>query len=300
MQLTLSNLSNRVLTALLVFTVAFALAPQAAVAQDVEEHKDIVYGSVGGMDLGLDVYVPANVESPPLVVYVHGGAWRAGSKEGGVPMQFVENGFAVASLDFRASTDAQFPAMLHDIKGAIRYLRDHAGNFGYDSEKFAIAGSSSGAHLAALVGVTNGHKELEGTIGGHADTSSDVQAIISYFGASDLTTILSQSTPRGLGVREPALELLLGALPEDNAELAELASPVYHVDAGDPPLLLFHGDRDFQMPINQSHQLEGAYDVLGLDVQFDTVHGSAHGGPGFFDEDHLPVALEFLKRTIGN
>jgi acetyl esterase/lipase len=300
MHLTLSNLSNRVLTALLIFAVAIALTPQAALAQDVEEHKDVVYGSIDGMDLGLDVYVPANGDSPPLVVYVHGGAWRTGSKSGGVPMQFVENGFAVASLDFRASTDAQFPAMVHDIKGAIRFLRDHAGDFGYNSEQFAISGSSSGAHLAALVGVTNGHKELEGTIGGHVDTSSDVQAIISYFGASDLTTILSQSTPRGLGVREPALELLLGSLPEENKDLAELASPVYHVDAADPPLLLFHGDRDFQMPINQSHQLDGAYEALGLDVHFDTVHGAAHGGAGFFDEDHLPVALEFLKRTIGH
>ena len=300
MHLTLSNLSNRVLTALLVFAVAIALAPQAAVAQDVEEHIDIVYGNIDGMDLGLDVYVPANVDSPPLVIYVHGGAWRGGSKDRGAPMQFVENGFAVASLDFRSTNDAQFPAMVHDIKGAIRYLRDHAGDFGYNSENFAITGSSSGGHLAALVGVTNGHPDLEGTIGGHPDTSSDVQAIISYFGASDLTTILSQSTPFGLGVREPALEALLGALPEDDPETAKLASPVTHVDPSDPPLLLFHGDRDPQMPINQAHQLEGAYEALGLDVHFDPVHGAAHGGAAFYDEDHLPVALEFLRRTIAH
>jgi acetyl esterase/lipase len=300
MHLIPTKLNNRVLMTALVFAIAIALAPQLAVAQDIEEHKDIVYGTVDGVDFGLDVYVPTNVDNPPLVIQVHGGAWSGGSKDGGVPMQFVENGFAVASLDFHSSNDAQFPAMVHDIKGAIRYLRDHAGDFGYNSEQFAITGASSGAHLAALVGVTNGHKELEGTVGGHLDTSSDVQAIISYFGASDLTTILSQSTPRGLGVREPALERLLGMLPEHNQALAELASPVYHVDADDPPLLLFHGDRDFQMPINQSIQLQGAYEILGLDVHFDPVHGAAHGGPLFFDEDHLPPALEFLRRTVGH
>lgn len=279
-----------------VVTVAVLAAP--AMGQDVQEFRDVEYATVDGTKLALDIYMPANVESPPLVVHLHGGAWRGGSKEGGVPMQFVENGFALASLDFRSSNDARFPAMVHDIKGAIRMLRAHAGDYGYNAGRIAITGASSGAHLAALVGVTNGVQELEGTVGGHNEISSDVQAIISYFGASDLTTILDQSTPFGLNLRGPALEALLGALPKDDPETAKLASPVYHVDAGDPPLLLFHGDRDPQMPINQSHQLEGAYEELGLDVTFDTVHGSAHGGPGFFDERHLPPAIAFLNRTI--
>ncbi len=154
--------------------------------------------------------------------------------------------------------------------------------------------------LATLVGVTNGHSQLEGNVGGNLTTSSDVQAIISYYGASDLTTILQQSTPFGVGVRAPALELLLGAVPEAAPELAEMASPVKHVDPGDPPLLLLHGDRDPQMPINQAHQLEGVYEALGLDVYFDVVHGSAHGGDGFYAPDHLERAIAFLERTIGH
>ena len=173
------------------------------------EFKDVIYASPDGMDLGLDLYLPENGDNPALIVQVHGGAWRFGNKEGGVPLQFVEHGFAVASLDFRQSTDAAFPAMVHDIKAAIRYLRANADVYGYNATNIAITGASSGAHLAQVVGVSNGHTELEGTLGNHLDTFSDVQAILSYFGASDLTTILSQSTPFGLNVRAPALDSYL-------------------------------------------------------------------------------------------
>lgn len=260
---------------------------------------DIVYAAPDGSPLGLDIHMPAGARNPPLIVQVHGGAWRFGDKSGGVPMQFVEHGYAVASLDFRQSTQAPFPAMVHDIKAAIRFLRANAADYGYDPSRIVITGASSGAHLAQVVGVSNGHPGLEGDLGDFTGTSSDVQAIISYFGASDLTTILSQSTPFGLGVREPALELLLGALPDQNEALAKLASPVYLVDANDPPLLLLHGDRDPQMPINQSLQMLGAYKAHGLDATFDPVHGAVHGGPGFFDEEHLANALAFLARTVG-
>ena len=293
---------NRCVSAMWVFVLSYVLLSQNVFAQDVHEYKDVVYGTVEGKDLGLDIYVPSNLDSPPLLVFVHGGAWRNGTKDRVDPMlQFVDAGFTVASLDFRQSTEARFPAMIHDIKGAIRFLRKHKDDYGYNSARIAVSGSSSGGHLAALVGVTNGHGELEGSVGGNANTSSDVQAIISYYGASDLTTILAQSTPFGLRVREPALELLLGAIPEEVPELAELASPVQHVDPTDPPLLLLHGDRDPQMPINQAHQLEGAYERLGLDVYFDVVHGAAHGPhSAFVTEDHLDRAIGFLKRTIGD
>jgi acetyl esterase/lipase len=284
------------LIAVMLFTISLSTLPVMA---QTNEYKDILYASPDGQDLGLDIYIPDSVVNPPLVVQVHGGAWRFGEKAGGVPMEFVEHGYAVASLDFRQSTDAPFPAMIHDIKAAIRFLRANASDYGYDASKIAITGASSGAHLALLVGVSNGHPELEGTLGNHLDTSSAVQAIVSYFAATDLTTILSQSTPFGLSVREPALELLLGSLPQDNETLARLASPVSLVDANDPPLLLLHGDRDPQMPINQSLQMFGAYKAAGLDVTFDPVHGAVHGGPGFFDEEHLGNALAFLQRTIG-
>ena len=267
-------------------------------AQQMIKTADIEYAEVDGKSLALDLYLPANVQNPPLIVQVHGGAWRAGTKESGVPLEFVEAGYAVASLDFRQSTEAPFPANVHDIKAGIRYLRGHAETYGYNADKIAITGASSGAHLALLVGVSNGNPQLEGNVGHHHNDSSDVQAILSYFAATDLTTIMDQSTPFGVNLRGPALVQLLGSLPEDNPELAKLASPVYQADANDPPLILFHGDRDPQMPINQSLQMLGVYEELGLNVKFIPVHGAVHGGPQFFDKKPLPMALEFLDRTI--
>ena len=253
---------------------------------------------VDGKNLLLDLYMPDGVESPPLVVWIHGGVWR-GQDKGRLPALFARNGFATASLEFRLSPEARFPATVHDIKAGIRFLRANAEKYGYSTAHIAIAGGSSGGHYAALVGVTNGHPDLEGMVGDHLDESSDVDAIISYFGASNLTTILDQSTRRGLDMRVPALELLLGGLPADTKQLAELASPVFHVDRDDPPLLLLHGDQDLTMPINQSLELEGVYESLGLDVSLEVPHGAGHYGVEFFTGSNSTIALAFLRRTVG-
>ena len=266
-------------------------------SQVAREYKDIVYAKVGSKNLAMDIFIPAGISTPPLLVWVHGGAWRSGSKES-VPPAFIGNGFAVASLDFRQSTEAPFPAAVHDIKAAIRFLRAKAQEYGYKGDRIAIGGASSGGHLAALVGVTNGNAQLEGDIGDQTNQSSSVQGIVDYYGASNLMTILAQSTPHGLSVRKPALELFLGALPENVVELAELASPVIHVDQNDPPLLLIHGDQDPQMPINQSHELEGKYSALNLDVSFDVVHGGFHGGEIFYSGKHLAIMWAFLHRIL--
>ena len=160
----------------------------------------------------LDLYL-AEEPGAPLIVWVHGGAWRSGSKDN-VPIEaLVGRGYNIASVEYRLSPVARFPAQVHDIKAAIRYLRGHAEEYGYDGSRFAIAGSSAGGHLAALVGVTNGHSELEGAIGDHRDQPSDIQAIIDLYGPTNFLTILKQSTPHGLSVRVPALQLLMGGQP---------------------------------------------------------------------------------------
>lgn len=283
--------------------VAFALtlatvAGPADAAAASRSQRDIVYAMVDGKPLGLDLHLPAGVERPPLVVYVHGGAWSAGDKSL-YPTFLVDGGFAVASLDFRSTNDAPFPANAHDIKAAIRYLRANAARYGYRADRIAVAGASSGGHLAALVGTSNGDARLEGGEGAHAAGSSGVQAIVSWFGASNLTTILAQSTPGGLAVRVPALQRLLGAQPDAVPELARLASPVFHVDARDPPLLLLHGDQDAQMPVNQSLELEGAYRKAGLPVELVILNGVGHDGDPFFRDEPAAKVVAFLKRTIG-
>jgi acetyl esterase/lipase len=277
--------------------VIILFATMACYSQTAPTHKDIVYATVYGKELKLDLYLPSNPVTSGLLVFVHGGAWRGGSKDG-VPKVFPDNGIPTASIEFRQSTEAKFPAQIHDIKAAIRFLRANARTYGYNAQKIVIVGSSSGGHLAALTGVTHGNAELEGKVGDRLQHSSDVQAIVDYYGATNLTTILAQSTPFGLNVRKPALELLLGSEPDKNIELARLASPVFHVDSADPPLLIFHGEQDPQMPISQSHELAGAYKKLGLDVQFEVVYGAAHGGDLFYTPDRLKLAIDFVKKHL--
>ncbi len=259
--------------------------------------RGITFARVDDTELKLDLYRP---DGPPvgLIVWVHGGAWRGGSREGVDLKGLVALGWAVASVDYRLSTTARFPAQIHDIKAAIRHLRAHAGDYGYPANRFVIAGSSAGGHLAALVGVTNGHAGLEGTVGENAGVSSDVQAIVDLYGASDLTTILAQSTSHGLSVRVPALDLLLGGQPDAVPEVAKLASPVFHLDAHDPPLFLMHGDQDNQMPIEQSRELVAAYRKLGLPVQFEVQPGSGHGGPAFTSGASLRLIDAFLRTHL--
>lgn len=124
-----------------------------------------------------------------------------------------------------------FLAQIHDIKAAIRFLRAETRTYGYDAERIAISGGSSGGHLAAFVGVTNGHAVLEGEVGAHLDQSSSVQAIVDYYGSTNLASILRQSKPHGLSVRQPALDLLLGGQPEAVPKLPSVGT---HVDATDP------------------------------------------------------------------
>ncbi len=261
--------------------------------------KDIEFGRVGTNVLRLDLY-RSPVQKGPLIVWVHGGAWRAGSKDEMPLRTLADEGWPCASVDYRLSPVARFPAQAHDIKAAIRFLRASAEALQIDASRIVIAGASAGGHLAALVGVSNGNPELEGEIGGNLKESSSVQGIMSFYGAANLTTILAQSTPHGLSVRIPALELLLGGQPDQQRDLARLASPVFHVDKSDPPLLLMHGDQDPQMPINQSHELEGAYAAAGLPVHFEVVHGAGHGGPRFSDAARLAIIRQFLLNLSRN
>ena len=276
------------------FICSLILVTAAALA---DTQTDIEYAKVGETSLKLDLHRP-QAENPPLIVYVHGGGWRAGSKTDTPIVDLYDKGFAIASVDYRLSTQAVFPAQVHDIKAAIRFLRAKAGLYHINASKIAIIGSSAGGHLAALVGVTNGNPELEGKIGEHLDQSSDVQVIVSFFGASNLETILSQSTPKGRDFRIPALKLLLGDTPDKKPELAKLASPVTHLDKNDPPLLLIHGDADPQMPPQQSRDLAKAYESLGLPVTLIMLPGSLHGGAEFYDEERTAIVAKFLDKVL--
>ncbi|MDE0867209.1 MAG: alpha/beta hydrolase [Rubripirellula sp.] len=288
------------LVVLFAFSWVLVIMKRPCHAEDSAANRaGIVYVTRETVPLQLDFYLPTEQHGPaPLVVWVHGGAWRSGSRQQVPVTGLLDHGFAIASLDYRLSGDAPFPAQIHDIKAAIRYLRSNAVELGIDPDRIAIAGASAGGHLAALAGVSQGVQELTGLETNSQQPPDHVAAIVSFYGASNLETILQQSTPHGLGVRVPALQLLLRSQPDQKPKLARLASPVTHVDAVDPPLLLIHGDQDPQMPINQSHELKGAYDQAGVKVEFDVVHGGAHGGAVFYSADRIRRVAEFLSTSL--
>jgi len=262
-----------------------------------DTQTDIEYARVGDHSLKLDLHTPKTANAP-LLVYVHGGAWRAGSKSDVPIAKLLDHGFAIASVDYRLSTQAVFPAQIHDIKAAIRFLRAKSELYHLNTSRIGIIGSSAGGHLAALVGVTNGHGALEGKVGESLSQSSDVQCIVSLYGASNLQTILSQSTEFGLKMRVPALQLLLGGQPTEKPDLARLASPVAHLDKHDPPLLLIHGDADPQMPPAQSQEFAKAYEAAKLPVQLILLPGSKHGGAEFYDDDRTAIIAKFLQTHL--
>ena len=276
------------------FTIYFISSFFRVHAQADISQRNIVYAEVANRKLLLDVYMPSTVKNPYLIIWIHGGAWHSGSKEN-PPLELVSSGYAIASVDFRVSTEAAFPASVHDIKAAIRFLRGNAKKYGYRSDKLVIWGSSSGGHLATLVGITNNDSYLEGNEGNYLKESSSVQAIIDFYGPTNFLTILNQSTPHVISVRAPALAILLGKPVEQVEDLAKKASPVYQVDASDPPLLIVHGEQDNQVPINQSLDLMNVYKKNSLAVQFESIPGAGHGGDVFYKTEGKKMIEKFLS-----
>lgn len=282
---------------LLQLTCLLTLFTQAQ--RDTLITKNIVYAEPGGKKLLLDVYVPGGKKDPYLIVWVHGGAWRSGSKES-PPLGLLGSGYAIASVNYRLTGEAPFPALIHDIKASIRFLRGNAKKYGYRSDKIIIWGSSAGGHLAALVGTTNNDPYLEGNSGAYQNESSSVQVVMDFYGPTDFLTILNQSTPHGISVRVPALTLLLGKPVEQVPELARKASPVYQVDPTDPPLLLVHGDQDNQVPVNQSLELMAMYKKNALPVQIEFIPGAGHGDNVYYKKDVQVIIEKFLKQYLEN
>lgn len=265
-----------------------------------QNYADVPYVERSTGKLELDIYLPEGVENPPLVVWVHGGAWRFSDKNDPLALPIVSHGFALASLDFRQSTDAPFPAQLQDIKEAIRFLRSNAARYGYSANKLALWGHSSGGHLAALAGTTQSDPLWDDGKSVYQSVDTNVQAIVAMAAPTNLSTILHQSAPQGLRVREPALELLLDGSLEEAAvgERAKQASPVFQVDPADPPLLLMHGLQDSQVPVNQALELEYAYQEQGLHVESVWIPDADHGSPQYFDGPYFEQVVEFLRTQL--
>ena len=256
--------------------------------------KDIEFAKVNDQSLKLYLYLPAKSKDATLIIWIHGGGWRKGSKEKCFITWLPEHGYGVASISYRFSSTAKFPAQLHDCKGAVRWLRANASKYGYDPNKIFVAGASAGGHLTALMATTSGHKKLEGTTGGNLKQSSAVQGAIDYYGPTDFI-LRSKTQPSRANEKGSVVYDLLGGGAHEMIEAAKLASACYHITKDDVPLLVFHGTRDKTVLIDQSQAIVARYKKADLSVEFHTVEDAGHGGNVFYSGENANRLLKFLK-----
>ncbi len=215
----------------------------------------------------------------PVVVFVHGGGWSGGTKESAVPglVQFARKGYFCATIDYRLSGQAPWPAQIEDCKCAIRFLRAKAADYGIDPKRIGVWGSSAGGHLVAMLGTAGDQKQFEGK-GGWPDQSSRVQAVCDWFGPADLTWAIPAGPERRPAPPRPTPSVrLLGGPAPDLMEKARLASPVTYVTPDDPPFLIMHGDQDRLVPLSQSEKLRDALRKAKVEVRLQVVKGQGHG-----------------------
>jgi acetyl esterase/lipase len=277
--------------------VGLAVSTSVAKAESPTVKKDIEFANVDGHSLKLDLYLPTVTKDAPLVVWIHGGGWKAGSKNGCPVSWLTADGYAVASISYRLTDKAVFPAQIHDCKAAVRWLRANADKYGYSTAKIAVSGSSAGGHLAALVGTSGDVKELEGTVGGNLDQSSRVDAVVDFFGATDFV-LRSKTQPHRANEEGSVVYLLLGGGADQKVELAKQASAAFHVTKDDPPFLVFHGDNDKTVLLDQSQRINEVYSKAGLPIALHVLKGSGHGGNEFYSGERQDIIRTFLGKHL--
>ena len=235
---------------------------------------DVVFGKGGDRDLHAEIAYPENAPAPmPAIIYIHGGGWVGGSYKSAPIVHLAQTGYFAASIEYRLDNVAKWPAQIEDCKLGVRWLRANAARYHVDPNRIGAWGDSAGGHLVACLGTMADVKEYEGD-GGFPGTSSAVQAVIDYYGPTDFT----HPAP---GIYTPkAIELTLGlfGVPfAQNTALWKSGSPLFYVKAGDPPMLLVHGDSDDLVPLAQSTVFDAALTRAGVPHQFLIVKNAGHG-----------------------
>jgi acetyl esterase/lipase len=262
--------------------------------EDVKALRNLEYVEGGHARNRLDLYLPEKAKGLlPLVVWIHGGAWSGGDKGGLFVMPMMPKGCAVASINYRLSKQAVFPAQIEDCKAAIRWLRANAAKYGIDPNRIGVWGSSAGGHLVALLGTTAGVKDFEGS-GGNLDQSSRVQCVVDWCGPSDLTTMGKEGDRPGSPVA-----LLIGGPAPENEEKARKASPLTYVSKDSAPFLIMHGDKDNTVPLRQSEVLADALRKADVEVALHVIKGTGHGGPGFQTPESRKLVDDFFAKHLG-
>ncbi|MHC5538988.1 alpha/beta fold hydrolase [Singulisphaera rosea] len=288
-----------------------AEATRPELPSGVVTHGDLLYRVSGGRKVRLDLYLPNRPAPPegwPAVVAIHGGGWRGGSKELVRPMaiELAQHGYAVAAIDYRLSKPGSpsWPDNFEDVRESVRWLRQHASDYGVDSDRIAALGSSAGGHLSVLLGAyPDGPVLPEGRPRTPSDdrvrtaphASARVKAVIDFYGPVDLANLHPSAPDSGSPV-----PLMLGGRPAAVPGRCEAATPLTHISNDDPPMLLIHGNKDSLVPLEQSEKLASALTESGVPHRLIVVDAARHGfGFKAGDRDLLPDILAFLDSTIG-
>lgn len=265
----------------------------------VRKLAEIDYVGQGNQRQMLDLYLP-EAKSPtprPLVVFIHGGGWEHGSKDdvGGLFGLLKDTPFAGASLNYRLTDQATWPAQIHDCKAAIRWLRAHAAEHHLDPDRISVFGISAGGHLASLLGVTGGVAELEGTLGQHPDQSSRVTCVLDFCGPSNFLTFAGPGTIIDVNDPKTGISKLLGGTIHEKPELARQASPVTHITRDDAPFLIIHGSKDNIVRPAQAVEFDAALTQAGVPA---TLVTGKDGGHVFFSFPLVKRMRDFLDRHL--
>jgi acetyl esterase/lipase len=266
----------------------------------VRLESDLVYARHRRTELTLDLYRPSQ-DDAPVVVYIHGGGWRSGSKADDRVRRIVplaEAGVVVVSADYGLVPEVRFPDQVHQLKGLVRWLRGNGGRLGLPTGRIGVWGASAGAYLGSLLALTAGVEQFEGTVGGHLDQSSAVQAVVHWFGQSDLMASGSR-TPVEARLLPFAFEAGLLGVPDpadsDEARRLGLAS---WVSPDAPPFLIAHGDRDHVVLPSEGRRLHDALVRAGAQSRFELVGGAGHEGPEFDAPASLAMTAAWLRATL--
>lgn len=261
--------------------------------------RDLDYVGAGNKRQMLDLYLPeAKTTKPrPLVVYIHGGGWENGSKDqAGVLCNLIKDrNYAGASINYRLTNEAVWPAQIHDCKAAIRALRAHAAENQIDPEKIAVFGISAGGHLVSMLGVTGGVKELEGDLGPNLSQSSRVTCVLDFCGPSNFFTLPSQGGVINMDDPKTAVSKLLGGTIKNKPATARNASPVTYLTSDDAPFLLIHGDKDPLVPYAQATEFDAALEKAKIPSILLT---GTNRGHVFFSAQLFERMRAFLDRHL--
>ncbi len=267
--------------------------------------RDVAYGPSPSQKL--DLYFPNDVPPPyPVIVAVHGGAFKYGDKADAQlnpVLEAVRRNYAVASINYRLSSEAPFPAAVIDVKGAVRFLRAHAAAYGLDSKRFVAWGDSAGGNLVAMLGTTGNSKAFDDASLGNLDQPSSVQAVIDWFGPIDFLKMDLQFKASGKGKQSHSApnspeSLYLGGALADVPDKVRQANPVTYLTTDCPPFLIEHGDADNIVPTEQSIDFAKALTaVLGPEnVELVILPGAGHADPKFETPENLAKVFQFLEK----